>query len=461
MKNLDPPDILLNIKAAKVKLVVVLVGLPATGKSFLSNKLHGYLEWIGFRTRTYNVGRYRRAKVGPQLSHFFDFNNPQGVMTRDQVEAEALSDMLTYFQNEGQIAILDGANATRRKRNFVRGYLARSGFKFQVIWVETIVNQAILQKNIAKFKVNSLDYFSVTKKDAEDDLKQRVKYFKKMYETLTETELELDNGIEEGFIQLCDNGKKVKGYCIRGYLPGRIMYYLINLRQNHNPIWFTRHGQSEFNVKKLLGGDSSLTPLGREYAKKLAKFMKEEKELKAQLNSLNIWCSTLKRTKETADVVSNVNQNTPSPIKWKSLDEINAGIFDAYTYAQIKEESPRDYKLRSVDKLRYRYPQGESYLDVVERLESVIFELEHARKPVLVVGHQAVLRCLYSYFLDLPMETTPYLEIPLHTLIKLTPSPYGCFEERFHLMDIPGEPETKPIKSEKKFNSYSRRTSSL
>lgn len=44
---------------------------------------------------------------------------------------------------------------------------------------------------------------------------------------------------------------------------------------------------------------------------------------------------------------------------------------------------------------------------------------------------QAVLRCLYAYFHNLSQEDLPYIKIPLHTVIKLTPKAYGCDEERF------------------------------
>jgi 6-phosphofructo-2-kinase/fructose-2,6-biphosphatase 2 len=43
------------------------------------------------------------------------------------------------------------------------------------------------------------------------------------------------------------------------------------------------------------------------------------------------------------------------------------------------------------------------------------------------------LRCLYAYFLALPQEELPYIKIPLHTLIKITPMAYGCHEERYPL----------------------------
>ena len=37
----------------------------------------------------------------------------------------------------------------------------------------------------------------------------------------------------------------------------------------------------------------------------------------------------------------------------------------------------------------------------------------------------------YAYFHHLPQVDLPYIKIPLHTVIKLTPKAYGCDEERF------------------------------
>lgn len=69
------------------------------------------------------------------------------------------------------------------------------------------------------------------------------------------------------------------------------------------------------------------------------------------------------------------------------------------TYEEIQERFPADFAARDQDKFHYRYPRGESYEDLVARLEPVIMELER-QENVLVVGHQAVLRCLLAYFLD-------------------------------------------------------------
>jgi len=116
------------------------------------------------------------------------------------------------------------------------------------------------------------------------------------------------------------------------------------------------------------------------------------------------------------------------------LDEIDSGVCDGMTYEEIKSAMPDEYAARSADKFRYRYPRGESYSDVIQRLEPVIVELERQRDPVLVIAHQAVLRALYGYLMGRPQDECPHLAIPLETLIQLTPTEYGYDETRLALM---------------------------
>jgi len=201
----------------------------------------------------------------------------------------------------------------------------------------------------------------------------------------------------------------------------------MNLRINKDPIFITRHGESEYNVASKIGGDSSLTEKGHEYARALNKFLESQDELKDK--RLAVWCSTLKRTVETVAEL----KHKDSAVQWRALTEIQVGICDSMTYEEIRQKYPDEFKNRARDKLNYRYPQGESYVDVITRLEPVIFELERIKGPVLLVGHRAVLRCLYAYFLDLPSEQIPYLEVPLHTVIKLVPGAYGCQERKVAL----------------------------
>ena len=53
--------------------------------------------------------------------------------------------------------------------------------------------------------------------------------------------------------------------------------------------------------------------------------------------------------------------------------------------------------------------RGESYIDIIDRLQPVVFELERNTQPIIVVSHQAVLRCLLAYFLDIPRQKIPYI----------------------------------------------------
>ncbi|KAM9923868.1 hypothetical protein OXX80_011392, partial [Metschnikowia pulcherrima] len=58
------------------------------------------------------------------------------------------------------------------------------------------------------------------------------------------------------------------------------------------------------------------------------------------------------------------------------------------------------------------------------------------QENILIITHQAVLRCLYAYFMNVPQEESPWMSIPLHTLIKLEPRAYSTLVSRIKA-DIP------------------------
>ena len=90
------------------------------------------------------------------------------------------------------------------------------------------------------------------------------------------------------------------------------------------------------------------------------------------------------------------------------------------TYEDIKQQMPSEAHLRALDKIGYRYPRGESYFDIVSRLDPLVHEIESYREPLLIVSHQAVLRVLYAYLMGKPRSIAPKIEIPLHTVMKIT-----------------------------------------
>lgn len=74
-----------------------------------------------------------------------------------------------------------------------------------------------------------------------------------------------------------------------------------------------------------------------------------------------------------------------------------SNVFLGLTYEEIQERFPSEFAWRDQDKLKYRYPHGESYLDLLQRVDGVVQALL-LNTAVLLVSHQAVLRCIMAYF---------------------------------------------------------------
>lgn len=51
--------------------VIAMVGLPARGKTYIAKKLTRYMNWIGIKTRVFNVGEYRRLATKAYRNHDF------------------------------------------------------------------------------------------------------------------------------------------------------------------------------------------------------------------------------------------------------------------------------------------------------------------------------------------------------------------------------------------------------
>lgn len=391
--------------------VIAMVGLPARGKTYISKKLARYLNWIGINTRVFNLGEYRRHATSAYKSHeFFRPDNEEAMAIRIQCALEALTDVCSWLENgNGEVAVFDATNSTADRREMIRKIVVdKMGFK--LFFVESVCDDPnIIEQNIMEVKVSGPDYSNMNKEEALEDFLLRIKHYQDKYEPLDEFRER-----NSSFLKIYNTGEKVLVHKHEGHIQARIVYYLMNIHITPRTIYLARHGESIMNLKGRIGGDSELSYRGLQFAKALSNYISTQ-----NIPSLRVWTSWLKRTVQTvADI--------PAPQeRWKALNEIDAGICEEMTYEEIAERFPDDFKARDEAKFTYRYPRGESYEDLVARLEPVIMELER-QENVLVVSHQAVLRCLLAYFLDKSADQLPYLEVPLHTLIKLTPVAYGC-----------------------------------
>ncbi len=170
-------------------------------------------------------------------------------------------------------------------------------------------------------------------------------------------------------------------------------------------IYVARHGETTWNaIGKIQGrSDPELSPKG--VAQSLALYERlKDRPISA------IYTSTLRRSFCTARPLAE-QLNLPIQ-KVPELDEIAFGILEGRSLwdgdGLVRAEIDR-YK---EDRLRYRIPGAETYLDVSKRVRPFVEGLlqRHEGQEVLVVGHRGVNRMLLGSLLELPPELAVRIE---------------------------------------------------
>jgi len=441
------------------KIIIVMVGLPARGKSYIARRLSQYISFFyGAPCRVFNVGDYRRRSAGSvvQDASFFDPNNEEALRMRHEASETALSELVDWMKSIepkrldtgedcyisgdfGAVAFFDATNTSAERRKWIIDKVLPTGAK--VIFLESICrDEQIITRNIIASKVGVKDYVGVDPEAAVRDFRERIEKYERVYEEIHEKEL--------SWIKLIDAGREIAMNNIRGFLPSKIAQFLMNLHMTRTPFYLSRHGQSEYNRLGKIGGDSLLTEMGEEYAIKLGEWASTNicHDAEGSIVPARLWTSSLQRTIRTARHVPHPVITGPGaetdwiqmrPKVFRNIDEIFAGTCDGMTYEEIGELYPDEAASRKADKFAYRYPRGESYIDLIARLEPIALEMERQREPLLIVGHQAIHRVLYGYLMGFPREKCIKVEIPLNTVIKITPTEAGCEEERFTLIQEP------------------------
>lgn len=267
------------------KLIIVLVGLPARGKSYTSNNLCRFLNWCGKKCKVFNAGEYRRKKInGYQNADFFDPNNKDAYALKEKIASDCFRDLLKWINHDGEIALFDATNTNKKRRQ----YLVEESKDLNIIFLELITNSQKIITNNLEMKLISPDYINKDKSFAINDFKKRHKFYEKIYE-------EIDDDEKLKYIKIIDFTKKMLITNIIGVNATLSLSYLINLRQNKYPIYLTRHGESINNILSIIGGDCDLSENGYIYQKKLHKYITNDIK-----DDFIVFTSCLKRTKITA-----------------------------------------------------------------------------------------------------------------------------------------------------------------
>lgn len=398
-------------------MLVVMVGLPATGKTLLSKKLAKYLNWIGHKAKVFRVSDYRRKHVELYSHDLFRCSNSEATEMRKKSAMEAMDDARNYLLQGGQLAVLDGTNCDRATRAQVMDTFGRQ-HQIRVLFIECVCDdEDLLESNTKEILKHSSDYKEMNLEKAVEDFRLKMEHYLEQYQTMS-----AKREPTVSFIRLVNAGETVTARGLDGPLHARILSCVPLFTPTAKTLYFSRHGESEYNMLGRIGGDADLSPRGRLYAQALSRYFTD----KVRVPGLRVFVSEKKRTQQTA-------AGLPAPYEiLPALNELDAGVCEGLTYEEMQEKYPQEFAWRDRDKLRYRYPWGESYVDICRRLEHVLLDLEHSNN-VLVVAHQAVLRCMLGYFLNKEGAELPYLNVPLHTVIKLTSEGYNYRMEMVRL----------------------------
>ncbi len=159
--------------------------------------------------------------------------------------------------------------------------------------------------------------------------------------------------------------------------------------------YIIRHGQTEWNVKNLLHGGGSNTPLnetGKKQAEEIAKVLKD-------IHFDEIFSSDLERSIET---VKGIALERSLTIKTsEALREKNYGKYEGRHRLEVKDELKDIFtnweKLNDSEKMKFRvYETGETDEEAITRFMRHLRELSvvYPGKTLLIAAHGGIMRYL-------------------------------------------------------------------
>jgi broad specificity phosphatase PhoE len=160
-------------------------------------------------------------------------------------------------------------------------------------------------------------------------------------------------------------------------------------------IFLVRHGQTDANLEGRYCGrtDIPLNDDGRAQASAL-------RPLVARRTFEAVYASPLSRAAETAALLI----GGPDGIRFEeALMEHDFGRFENFTRAEIAAADPVEFAHWNQDFMGYRFPGGESSLDLYDRVAAFGAELvKRHRGDILVVSHMGPTVALMASLIGIP-----------------------------------------------------------
>jgi alpha-ribazole phosphatase len=185
-------------------------------------------------------------------------------------------------------------------------------------------------------------------------------------------------------------------------------------------LFLARHGQTAWNVKSRYMGqvDVPLDETGERQAALLGHRLAEE-------GLAAIYTSDLLRARQTAIAIA-AHQTCPL-IPEARLREMDFGVWQGLTYAEIQETNRINLEAWEADRLRNTPPGGESLSQFSSRVEAAYQEIiqAHLEETTLVVAHGGVMKILLCLVLGLPPERYWQIQISPASLSEIWIYPEG------------------------------------
>ena len=225
------------------RLYIVMVGLPARGKSTIAGKLKENLNKYGINTAIFNNGDLRRKLTGEESSRaeFYNPENRHGVELREKIAVTNMGRAVQYLRDKGHVAVLDATNVSLGRREKITGFIC----DHPILFIECINgDEKILKANIQR-KVSLPEFNHLGKEEAVQTFRRRIEYYQRIYTPLQ---------TERNYIKLDSLNNKILKEEITDKIPywNRIRDFLVT--DTVKNLFLLRHGETCFNLENRIGG---------------------------------------------------------------------------------------------------------------------------------------------------------------------------------------------------------------
>lgn len=161
-----------------------------------------------------------------------------------------------------------------------------------------------------------------------------------------------------------------------------------------SPLLFLRHGETDWNARKLYQGrqDIPLNERGRQQARQNAVLVGQLIDSGViDREKIKVFSSPLSRAAETARIIASEMQ-LPAPFtELETLREISMGDWEGLTSPQVKERFYDQRKARKADRWAFLPPNGESMASRAPGITDAVAQLP---ANSIIITHTVVLRIL-------------------------------------------------------------------